>query len=490
MNAMHSLSCFVLGLSGFLGVFLGACETLANTLPPEVDWETTLGGAGSHGGRAVALAADGGFVAVGFSRAPGGKVAAYLLKTDPRGGLVWDSRFGKRSASGRDVAPTSDGGYIVVGSNSPELGQNKLYLVKTDENGGPVWEQRFGGDQRRGVCVQPTADGGYVVAGTIHLFPEGYLLKTDAEGELEWERALQAFEAEPIGVTANSVRQTRDGGYIVGGLSLFLEGYLLFYLGRLDSAGNPVWEIDFDSNGRVGLDNESYLVLLRGGLIDETPEGGIVFAGIVRNENAAVLFKFDPGGELLWRRILEGPTQTLDSLEPTSDGGYLLAGRSDPHVIELVKANAVGQQLWRKTLSVNSLSTAGFARQTADGGFIVVGSTTPDSESKVYLAKLFPETRLEKLFVRGDSNHDGAVDISDAVYTLEWLFLGRETPGCVAATNTNGDEAVDISDPVSLLGFLFLGRPAPVDPFPDCGTSDLEADRRLGCAPLPKSCQQ
>ena len=88
---------------------------------------------------------------------------------------------------------------------------------------------------------------------------------------------------------------------------------------------------------------------------------------------------------------------------------------------------------------------------------------------------------LSTSFRRGDCNDDGEVDISDAVCTLEWLFLGREEPGCVAATNTNGDEAVDISDPVSLLGFLFLGGPAPVGPFPACGPSDLEADVALGC---------
>jgi hypothetical protein len=91
-------------------------------------------------------------------------------------------------------------------------------------------------------------------------------------------------------------------------------------------------------------------------------------------------------------------------------------------------------------------------------------------------------------FRRGYCNDDGTVDISDAVCVLEWLFLGREEPGCVAATNVNGDEAVDISDAVSLLGFLFLGGPTPVAPYPDCGTSDLETDRELGCERSQRNC--
>ena len=61
-------------------------------------------------------------------------------------------------------------------------------------------------------------------------------------------------------------------------------------------------------------------------------------------------------------------------------------------------------------------------------------------------------------------------------------------PGCVAVTNTNGDSAVDLSGAVYLLSHLFLGGPPPVAPFPECGTSDLEADRELGCKTPPKNC--
>ena len=81
-------------------------------------------------------------------------------------------------------------------------------------------------------------------------------------------------------------------------------------------------------------------------------------------------------------------------------------------------------------------------------------------------------------FVRGDSNEDGGVDISDAVYILGWLFLGREL-GCPAAMNANGDEAVDLSDPVWLLNHLFLGGLPPVAPYPECGPGMLPSDRAM-----------
>jgi len=73
------------------------------------------------------------------------------------------------------------------------------------------------------------------------------------------------------------------------------------------------------------------------------------------------------------------------------------------------------------------------------------------------------------LFVRGDANADGEVDISDASSILAALFLGAGPLSCAAAGDANADAALDISDAVSVLSFLFLGGPRPQDPFPGCG---------------------
>ena len=72
-------------------------------------------------------------------------------------------------------------------------------------------------------------------------------------------------------------------------------------------------------------------------------------------------------------------------------------------------------------------------------------------------------------FVRGDSNGDGEVNISDAQYSLRWLFLAGREPDCLAAADTNDDESVDISDPIRVLEYLFLGGPRPAPHFPLLG---------------------
>ena len=62
---------------------------------------------------------------------------------------------------------------------------------------------------------------------------------------------------------------------------------------------------------------------------------------------------------------------------------------------------------------------------------------------------------FENIFLRGDSNADGVVDISDSVFTLSYLFFGGRAPACQDAADSNDDGAVDISDPIGALGVLF-----------------------------------
>ncbi len=65
----------------------------------------------------------------------------------------------------------------------------------------------------------------------------------------------------------------------------------------------------------------------------------------------------------------------------------------------------------------------------------------------------------------GDANSDGAVDISDAVFLIQYIFAGGAAPGtCTYAFgkgDANGDCTVDISDAVYLIQYIFAGGAAP-----------------------------
>ena len=60
-------------------------------------------------------------------------------------------------------------------------------------------------------------------------------------------------------------------------------------------------------------------------------------------------------------------------------------------------------------------------------------------------------------YIVGDSNHDGRVDLSDAVFILSYLYQGGSEPTCLPTADFNGDKRVDISDAVKQLQYLFQG---------------------------------
>lgn len=79
-------------------------------------------------------------------------------------------------------------------------------------------------------------------------------------------------------------------------------------------------------------------------------------------------------------------------------------------------------------------------------------------------------------FRRGDSNTDGAVDISDSVNTLGYLFTGGGRVDCADAADANDSGDLDISDPIFTLGWLFLGTTDPPAPGPFTPGSDSTLD--------------
>jgi hypothetical protein len=83
------------------------------------------------------------------------------------------------------------------------------------------------------------------------------------------------------------------------------------------------------------------------------------------------------------------------------------------------------------------------------------------------LAGLLGNPEVE--FIRGDANADGAADVSDAVRTLVYLFLGGVEPACPKSLDADDSGTLDVTDAVFELEYLFLGGPAPASPFPDCG---------------------
>jgi hypothetical protein len=88
-------------------------------------------------------------------------------------------------------------------------------------------------------------------------------------------------------------------------------------------------------------------------------------------------------------------------------------------------------------------------------------------------------------FIRGNANGDRRVDIADAIWMLNDLFLGGPPTPCRDASDANGDGSLSITDPIFLLDSQFLGTRVPPAPFPGCGTDPSGLPGPLGCEASP-----
>jgi hypothetical protein len=81
-------------------------------------------------------------------------------------------------------------------------------------------------------------------------------------------------------------------------------------------------------------------------------------------------------------------------------------------------------------------------------------------------------------FTRGNCNADATVNLSDAIFTLNHLFLGGPDPACRRACDSDDNDVVNLTDAIYLLNRLFLGgRPLP----PPDGCAALLAEGAVEC---------
>lgn len=353
--------------------------------PPET-WNKTFGIITVDNGYFVQETTDGGYIVVG-STYSGGIPDVYLIKTDANGIKQWDSAPFS-GGIGYCVQQTTDGGYIITGST---FGISDALLVKTDANGVEQWNTTFGATKYdAGYSVKQTTDGGYIIAGAYTYVPppgtyDAWLIKTDSNGVQQWDQKFGGTFSD----YAYSVQQTSDGGYILAGSTNPTNTNDDVYLIKTDASGNLVWTKSYG-----GGNDDS------GQSVQQTSDGGYIVAGWTESFGAGLadvyLIKTDASGNTVWTKTYGGANYDDGrSVWQTSDGGYVIAGStlsfgagfSD---VYLIKTDTTGNEQWNETFGGAQSDHGYWAQETTDGGYIIVGDTSSygAGSSDVWLIKI------------------------------------------------------------------------------------------------------
>jgi len=356
-----------------LSLALSPALALAST------WAGSSGGDFSDIAYSIHETIDGGFIVAGYTDSFGaGDYDCWVLKLDANGSSVWQKTYGGSDYDAAfSIQKTSDSGFIVVGTTySFGSGESDCWVLKLDSTGSVVWQKAYGGNGWDGAnSVQETLDGGFIVAGWTDSFGSGgnacWVLKLDSTGNVVWQKAYGGSYDD----SATSIQETLDGGFIVAGYTnSFGSGSYDFWVLKLDSTGNVVWQ-----KACGGTDYDSATS------IQETSNGGFIVAGSTESFGTGSrdfwVLKLDSTGNVVWQKAYGGSAvDSATSIQETLDGGFIVAGYTQSfgageEDFWVLKLDSTGNVVWQKACGGTDYDIAYSIQETSDSGFIVAGTT-------------------------------------------------------------------------------------------------------------------
>jgi hypothetical protein len=213
-----------------------------------------------------------------------------------------------------------------------------MYLVKTDSEGNMQWQRTFGGAGDDWCYdVSQTSDGGYILAGQDGLIGshcQAWLLKTDSNGNQNWSQLYGGEEVDKF----HSVQLVDDGGYAAAGYTESFGLSTQMYLVKVDSVGQMQWQNNYGEQ----FGDACYKLF-------PTADSGYLLTG-----NWFSIYKVDSSGNQLW---WTDPTWVVGAFAYSmcicSDGSFALAGEGDFGDNTLVIHMSGLQQAWVSLQPVN-----------------------------------------------------------------------------------------------------------------------------------------
>ncbi|HKR06776.1 MAG TPA: T9SS type A sorting domain-containing protein [Bacteroidia bacterium] len=339
-------------------------------------WEKTYGGTNKDRLYSLMQTTDRGYILGGFSYSglDGDKTQPnwdstenttdyWIIKIDSLGNKQWDKVLGGTDSDYLfSLQETSDRGYILGGYSYSGIDGDKtqpnwdstgnttdFWIVKADSSGNKQWDKDFGGTSSdRFLSLQQTADGGYILGGNSDSDSSGnktqntwgnddfWIIKTDSFGSKQWDKDFGGTYTDHL----YSLRQTTDGGFILGGLSqsgisgdksqISWGGYD-YWIVKIDSVGSKQWDKDF---GGTDLEDDF-------GNVTQTTDNGYLIAGTSYSPISGNKTENNLGLEQVW----------------------------------LVKTDSSGNLLYDKTIFTLGHDEEGFALQTKDRCYAIANMT-------------------------------------------------------------------------------------------------------------------
>ncbi|MFZ1635759.1 MAG: hypothetical protein WAT43_17870, partial [Chitinophagales bacterium] len=361
------------------------------SLTGSIEWQNTIGGTGQDHLYSIKQTSDGGYILGGNSTSGinGDKTESnfggsfygdyWVIKLNSAGIIEWQNTIGGPDEDKlKSIIQTNDGGYLLGGfsesgvggdKTEPSNGLDDFWIIKLNSAGSIEWQNTIGGsgDDQVSVVLQNN-DGNFIAAGHSisgisgdktegvvggTVYADYWIVELNNVGDLIWQKTIGGSSTDRL----KSIKQTLDGGYIMGGYSTSSisanksesnYGYGDYWIIKLNVLREIEWE-----NTIGGTDIEELSEL------EQTTDGGYILAGSsespigfdktemnfgpTNHADDYWIVKLDADGTVMWDNTIGGnKSDYLHAIAETVDGGFILAGNSESYASGDKIENTVG----------------------------------------------------------------------------------------------------------------------------------------------------
>ncbi len=344
-----------------------------------VDFSTTLGNDFYDMGHDAIVDASGNVMVTGaMSMEAGVPADAYFSRLNKYGEIEWEQSFGTVFEDG--------GNEIIEGANNTYFIAGHVDVTGTDEcdalcfminnAGDTLWTRTYGFEKDDAAYACAAApDGGFVAVGRCEIGdnPNGFILKYDAIGNLEWSKIIDG-EGENYISTIKAV----EDGFMMGG-AITINGDMNFLLMKTDFSGNIIWQKNY---AHAGKDNVYSI---------QITDDGFLLVGKSQNtfdgSSAMLMIRTDAAGDKNWEVIYGGQHKDYAAgVDKTPDGNWVVCGtlfnvlnNSQDAAVLMLSDDGVINAL--HFYGADGDDAARRVHRDAAGGYIVCGSINQTNDN-------------------------------------------------------------------------------------------------------------
>jgi hypothetical protein len=355
-----------------------------------------------------------------------------LMRLDSNADVVWQTKVGPENSSiVSRIATDTDGNIVVVGTN----GSNAMSM-KFESTGELVWNKAIGfgsSESFRHVATDSLGNiyaAGLSQSGSGGAPKEGYIVKLDGDGNLEWERLLSS-----------------NNNDLIIGIQLSTDGHLYVLATSLvnpsQSVGSGILLAKYSSDGTMVAQKSAY------GTENNLSARDVAFTNdhhllVLGGAAKTTVTKYDFDLNIKWQKGFNTTDQFYaKSISVSTDDSFYLASENEfdhfdyKNNFHVIGVESSGEVKWRKQIHIDNDTNLYLSGVTVDKyGRIYVYGHTPYSSKNGLIFQVLGDGKM------CDPNGFETSDVTAANTTTDVIASGTTTLSNLtpssSATITNG----------------------------------------------------